>query len=558
MAYLAGDNSLSEDMVLQLQQVRGADLSWHARVVAQLDPSGVGIPTQRFLLNEDNTGPNATGKTLDDVRVVDQLPMDESNTGNPGALSGFVGWAVNSPKTTSGQDFELNGEADYYALILSGHGSGATEDFLLKDEAAADSLTVPELREALKNACVLLNGENLEYQYDLDGDVTREIHKSRRRERRCACDGQPTGSRKIDLLGMDACFMNMLEVCYEIRDYIDVMVGAEGFEPDFGWPYHRILRRALEEQLALAGSEGVPPETRALTPSELAIEIVDGYVDYYRDYDRTVGRSVDLAAVRMRFDGQECIKDLVETHLNELGVQLQAALPNLKNEILLAHLEAQTYKFEQFVDLRDFCQCLKDGLGSSMPSPGNPKRALWIACRAVMDQVQQCVLVSSGVGSAYQYSWGLSVYFPWARLWEAYENLAVKQGAPEWVKFLSAYLEATRRDQRPDSRLTSTLDEEAAALVGIDLEETEINVFLETIDVPAGQRDAYREACLEFHRYARSRYARSRYARSRYARSRYARSRYARSRYARSRYAEAGGDHSVKNFERVSGWFRWP
>ena len=36
-------------------------------------------------------------------------------------------------------------EAENYMVVLAGHGSGAVEDFLLKDENARDSLTLHEL-----------------------------------------------------------------------------------------------------------------------------------------------------------------------------------------------------------------------------------------------------------------------------------------------------------------------------------------------------------------------------------------------------------------------------
>ena len=39
-----------------------------------------------------------------------------------------------------------------YMLVLSGHGGGTSEDFLLKDENAQDALSMRELREALDYA----------------------------------------------------------------------------------------------------------------------------------------------------------------------------------------------------------------------------------------------------------------------------------------------------------------------------------------------------------------------------------------------------------------------
>ncbi|MBW1675421.1 MAG: hypothetical protein JRF30_01090 [Deltaproteobacteria bacterium] len=44
--------------------------------------------------------------------------------------------------------------------------------------------------------------------------------------------------RKIDILGLDACLMNMIEVAYQLKDCVQVMVGSEEEEPFDGWPYH--------------------------------------------------------------------------------------------------------------------------------------------------------------------------------------------------------------------------------------------------------------------------------------------------------------------------------
>ena len=53
----------------------------------------------------------------------------------------------------------------------------------------------------------------------------------------------------FDILGFDACFMSMGEVALQIRDFADILVGAEGMEPAFGWPYARLIARAKEREL---------------------------------------------------------------------------------------------------------------------------------------------------------------------------------------------------------------------------------------------------------------------------------------------------------------------
>ena len=62
--------------------------------------------------------------------------------------------------------------------------------------------------------------------------------------------------RDIDVLGFDACLMNMIEIAYQLRGTAQVVVGSEELEPGDGWPYDRVL-----ETLAA---------TPTISPAELA------------------------------------------------------------------------------------------------------------------------------------------------------------------------------------------------------------------------------------------------------------------------------------------------
>ena len=40
--------------------------------------------------------------------------------------------------------------------------------------------------------------------------------------------------RPVDLVGMDACLMTMIEVAYQLREHAQVLVGSETLEPGPG------------------------------------------------------------------------------------------------------------------------------------------------------------------------------------------------------------------------------------------------------------------------------------------------------------------------------------
>ena len=54
--------------------------------------------------------------------------------------------------------------------------------------------------------------------------------------------------REIDLLGFDACLMNMLEVALSTPGTARFIVGSEELEPGDGWPYDRCSRTSRQRR----------------------------------------------------------------------------------------------------------------------------------------------------------------------------------------------------------------------------------------------------------------------------------------------------------------------
>ncbi|MBF0297448.1 MAG: hypothetical protein HQK51_01935 [Oligoflexia bacterium] len=67
---------------------------------------------------------------------------------------------------------------------------------------------------------------------------------------------------KIDILGYDACLMQMIEVLYQVKDSVKYVVASEELEPGEGWPYEKFLIR------------------NNFTPEELLSNLVDAYGTY--------------------------------------------------------------------------------------------------------------------------------------------------------------------------------------------------------------------------------------------------------------------------------------
>src|SRR5689334_195977 len=269
MVYLAGDNNLTTECMFALTEMKCAALSKDLNVVAQFDPSDPYLPSHRYEINLDNANiyqdivdcaryyknqkevrfkkeshkalllaarrelareklREAGLKELEQASLTapkeDEVITDDTDTGSPITLYNFISFCLE------------NYPAERYMVVLSGHAGGTERDYLLKDESSARSLTFNELQQVFK-----------------------QIKRDRK-------------GKLIDIVGMDNCLMSMAEICYELRDVAEIVVGCESFSPISGWPYRQILERLC--------TDFVNPKSEYVT-AEAAKAIVEEYVSFY-------------------------------------------------------------------------------------------------------------------------------------------------------------------------------------------------------------------------------------------------------------------------------------
>ncbi len=106
---------------------------------------------------------------------------------------------------------------------------------------------------------------------------------------------------KLSLIGFDACLMGMVEVLYDVKDYADVFVLSEYFEPARGWNY--------------ANPMGYMVQNPKISPYELGKQFVDAYPIPYS----SLNQDITLAVVSK--EEAEGIIDLV----NQLAEQLSSS-----------------------------------------------------------------------------------------------------------------------------------------------------------------------------------------------------------------------------------------
>jgi cysteine peptidase C11 family protein len=403
MIYMAGDNNLSDDCVNALKAVQSVKTGDLIHVIAQFDPADTRVSSHRVVMNLRDKkdpkgttllGPNSPSKLSKDFVEIEEGPIKfggrarqerqaaqgETDTADPKTLFDFISWCTHNYK------------ANRYMLVLAGHSAGVEEGYLLKDENPVHSMSLSGLMQVLSEAKQKL-------------------------------------VQKLDILGMDACLMSMIEICHELStlgDFVDYYVSCQSMTPNPGWPYAQIVDDLMRDR-------------GKLEAKELAGIIVNKYVNSYVENAVCSGVATDQAAVKI-----SATEGVVKS-VRELGALLRQNMGNgsgnsFNRALVHAHWEAQSYNGERFVDLQDFCDRV-----ATYCDDADVKKAANNVTTALKDMV----LTSCFCGIDYQYSHGLSIYFPWSTIFSYYRYLGfAKASGADWANFLEAYVERTRREPR--------------------------------------------------------------------------------------------------------------
>jgi hypothetical protein len=423
MVYLAGDNNLSANSVAIMQELEAASHRDDVRVLACYDSNAPMPKGARYLeINHHrytSSGPMNWGLHNDMVYpghmvvspdLCNDDPATIDNVYEPTAregLSRFLGWALKKHP------------ADRYMLILFGHGVLVAGNTFLGDTNPPSFLRLKDFTRIMKR------------------------HFSK---------------HKLDLLALDNCVMNGIETAYEIRKYVDFMIGSQGLMLAVGWPFRKIINVVQRHPTA---------HTKTI-----ARRILKACARNLLDFS-LMERSSEQAVVDLRKLRNDCLTNAVKCLAEALKDGLKTddygnvCYPEIRDAVRLARLEAQSYWDETFVDLYDFCELLlkrskqfvveqvpsliqfeqrfyqmhgdarlsDSGSGGEDPAiaaknwllnetaPGRHYLRIADCCEAVLTQFrpkkpvkpedQGIVPYSYYVCPELQYSHGLSIYFPW-------------------------------------------------------------------------------------------------------------------------------------------------
>ncbi|MBZ5585530.1 MAG: peptidase C11 [Acidobacteriia bacterium] len=408
MVWMAGDNNLQDAGEQDLQEMKKVGSTADVDVVVQFDRMS-DQNTRRYHIQK------GTPLQQDEVQS-----LGATNCGDPKVSTDFFVWAMKQyPADRYLASFWNHGggidETDVYARARSmglpagrkvRRGNGNGNGGAAVTEAHARVIANSRYRHALFSTTVEKAIVRRGIAYD---DTARDFLDNAELKTVLKDVTTQTG-KKIDLVGFDACLMNMIEIGYQLRQYAGYSVGSEQTEPGEGWPYDTVLGDLNANPAMGAGAFGTA--------------IVKRYIGSYTSGGVTqslldLGRSDDIAKL-----------------VDALAKALLAAIkkPADYAAVTKATKAAQHYEYADFLDLCDLCAQLKTRVSA---------KAVKTAATAVMDALcggaSPFVVASKSKGKGVAKSFGASIYFPAARdVKVAYSSLDFAK-ATAWDEFIAAY-----------------------------------------------------------------------------------------------------------------------
>ncbi len=136
--------------------------------------------------------------------------------------------------------------------------------------------------------------------------------------------------------------MTMVEVAWQLRDSVEILVGSEIEDPDNGWPYAEILQFLTAK-----------PKRKTYI---VAQEVVKRYIASYRDQDETVTQSaINTAAT----------SEIIQA-LNHLAEELLSNLDENRKLIRWAWERTPRFYDDNYLDLYAFARKLGSKVASAV------------------------------------------------------------------------------------------------------------------------------------------------------------------------------------------------
>ena len=352
MVFVNGKNNLEQYALKDMNEMEAIGSSDQVNVVTEIgriagydSSDGDWQGSRRFLVKKDSNPNKVTSPVVQNLGKVDM--------GDYKHLIEFGNWA------------KANYPAQKYMLIVWNHGSGWDKNLNLDkgisyDDETGNHMSTPQLGLALK------------------------------------------GMGGINVYGSDACLMQMPEVNYELKDYVEYIVGSEETEPGDGYTYDLML--------------GPIVKNPTMSAEQLGKTAVDAYSDHYQSISQESTQSLVKTAALPGYVAA----------VNEFVAAAMAA----KEQALIktAASNAQSFAVSDNKDLWHFL---------SLYAASSKNAAVKAKAKALQEYTAGTLVVHNRTNS-FDNAHGLSVYMPSYGFNSDYNDLAWAKAA-QWDEFIKWY-----------------------------------------------------------------------------------------------------------------------
>ncbi|MFH0802790.1 MAG: clostripain-related cysteine peptidase [bacterium] len=357
--YLDGDNDLESYALNDFNEMEQVGSSGEVNILIQLDRSSDYRHCRRYYVTADQDVYNITSPVLQDLGNVDM--------GKVQSLTDFVSYGAS------------HYPAEHYAIILWNHGSGW--------KSKALSSAVP------KAICYDDHGTEMSIA-DLKDAVTQI---------------KSTLGKNIDILGFDACLMQLFEVAWGMKDAADYVLGSEESIPSSGWVYNTTVSRLVAN------------------PSMTSGQIANYFVDDY--FSETSSEGITLSSLATSQAAA------VMSSLNSFSQVLTQKMSTYRDTLQNIDLyQTQYYDYSDYSDLYDFA--LKVNMGI-------PDAQVQSAAQSLMNSIAAFVVHERHSQYRVGNSHGLAIWLPGRAQYNSQKDdystkLSFFTSASSWDEFLEA------------------------------------------------------------------------------------------------------------------------
>ena len=382
MVFIAGDNDLDTFGSTDIEEMMSvADTGDNLTILVQQDQSkdARDSGTKRYVIR------NGQKESIEH--------LGETNTGDSNTLTEFLKWGME------------NYEAERNIAVLWNHGGGTRDELFPgyeNNETNATMRSVAKVNPTLGNQPSIFSEElrlkrvaELMEEYEVEqGKPTRSIETAEAKSILFDDDAKDfldnlelkqvfvDLGKKLDIIGFDACLMNMLEVAYQLRDHTEVVVGSEELEPGKGWDYAALVTFLVENPNA--------------SNEEIGKAIVDGFV---ASYANEAELKVTLSALRTEaLDNFACL-------LNNFAHTILRKEERIRSRFLPIVDEAQTFDYQNneqiYRDLKHFVLLTKESYDDE---------EITEVADALLAGLEKVVFYN--LTNNFEHAYGLSVYLP--------------------------------------------------------------------------------------------------------------------------------------------------